>query len=139
MTITASEAVQDALDLLAVLDEAETPSAAAMQTGIRQINAMLRRWEANGLMLGWSPVTNPSDDLPIPDEAEQAVTYGLAVRLAPRYGVEPRGDVVRGAETFLNDLRRDVAVASPIEPILDVPLPDAYYGAQTLGFGPGWT
>lgn len=132
---TVSDMVQNALDLLAILPEGETPTAAQMSTGIAALNAMARRWEANLCPQGWVDVTNPSETMPIPDESIEGFWYGLAIRLAPRYGVEPSRLVIVGAEKFLNDMRRDVAVASPIIPVVDIPLPDAYYGANSLGFG----
>jgi len=55
---------------------------------------MCNRWEANGLALGWVNVTAPDGTMPSPTEAEEAIAYNLALRLAPEYGVQPRQDVV---------------------------------------------
>jgi hypothetical protein len=96
-----------------------------METGIEALNAMMQRWEADLLSLGWSPVASPGDELPIPVEAEQPVAYCLAVLLAPEYGVTPLSTVTQEANAGLNALLRDQAVATPILPILDAPIPSS--------------
>lgn len=130
MAITVGDAIKRSLRLIRAIDANEAPEAADMETAIEALNAMLRRWEANGLALGWVPVSNPSDDLPVPDEAHEAVVYQLALRIAPEYGKMPSPLVVDGASEFLNALRRDQAVATPIQPILDTPWPE---GASVRG------
>jgi len=117
------ELVARALRLIQVIDARQPVKASDMQTGIAALNGLVRRWEANTLSLGWSPVSNPSDDLPLPDEALDAAAYNLALRLAPEYGVDPAAAVVQVALETLADLRRDQAVATPIRPILDAPIP----------------
>lgn len=121
---TVAELAARSLRLIQVIDAVQPVKPQDMTTAIQALNAMVRRWEANGLSLGWQPVANPSDPLPLPDEAEEAVAYNLAVRLAPEYGVEVSAVVAVGAGEFLADLRRDQAVATPIRPILAVPVPD---------------
>lgn len=121
---TVATLVARSLRLIQVIDVVQPVKPQDMSTAILALNAMVRRWEANGLALGWQPVDNPSDELPFPEEAEEAVAYNLAVRLAPEYGTEISQMVGFGAEQFLNELRRDQAVATPIRPTLAVPFPD---------------
>jgi len=131
MTTTAT-LVARSLRLIQVIDPTQPVKATDMTTAIEALNAMLRRWEADGLALGWQSVENPSDPLPLPEEAEEAVAYNLAKKLAPEYGT-PVPDLVReGADSGLNDLLRDQMVATPIRPILDVPLPQAEGDATRL-------
>lgn len=125
MTTTA-KLVSRSLRLIQVINATQPVKAVDMQTGIEALNAMMRRWEADGISLGWQPVDNPSDELPLPEEAEQAVAFNLAVTLAPEYGVEPSALVIAGAMGGMNDLLRDQAVATPIQPILDAPVPDRW-------------
>lgn len=124
------EIVQDALQYLGVLDAAAAPSAEDMQVSLRQLNMMMRRWEANGLSLGWNDVSNPDDDLPAPPEAEQAIGYNLAIMLNGRFKIPLNEllDVVQNAQSGYADLLRDQAVATPIRPILDAPSGD-WWGA----------
>ena len=118
--------VTRSLRLLQVIDPLQAVKPAYMESGIDALNGLMRRWEANGLTLGWTSVVNPSDDLPLPEEAEQAVAYNLAMILAPEWGVTPLPAVVAYALDGLSDLLRDQAVATPIQPILDIPWPQGW-------------
>lgn len=134
---TATEMVSWALQLIRVVDPGEDLTDYQYNGGRRALNAMLRRWEANGLALGWQDIDNPADPLPLPPEAEQAVAYNLALMLRPLYGATPETDVMRTAATSLNDLLRDQAVAAPLMPILSAPWPSAYWygrGGSYNGF-----
>lgn len=131
------ELVARSLRLIQVIDARQPVKAADMATAIAALNGMLRRWEANTLALGWSQVENPSDELPLPDEATDAVAYNLALRLAPEYGVQPLPDVRLTAKDTLADLLRDQAVATPIQPILSVPAPATVIGSNDLN-GESW-
>lgn len=111
---TVSSTIARALRLIAVIDAQEDVNPKDSQTAIEALNAMMARIEANGLALGWAPVSNPSDDLPVPVEAEQFVPYALALILAPEYGVEPPLAVAQFADMGLRELQRDRFVAEPI-------------------------
>jgi hypothetical protein len=123
---TVADFVRDTLGLIQVVDPRQPVQNEYMQTGIRFLNRLCGRMEANTLSLGWVPVSNPSETLPLPAEAELGVMYSLAIMLAPQYGVTVSAEVVAGSEAFMNDLRRDQAVATPIQPILDAPVPDRF-------------
>ncbi len=137
---TVAKAVARALRLIQVIDPTQTVKDQDMETAIEALNAMMQRWEADLLSLGWSPVAAPGDELPVPVEAEQAVAYCLAVLLAPEYGVTPLSAVVQLANASLNDLLRDQAVATPILPILDAPIPSNWgnNGALNSLDGSNW-
>ena len=135
---TVSKIVARSLRLIQVIDPSQTVNDQDMETGIEALNAMVQRWEADLLSLGWSPVASPQDVVPIPLEAEQAVAYCLAVMLAPEYGVSPLPSVVQLANSGYADLLRDQAVATPIRPILDCPAPANWgQGANSLN-GSNW-
>lgn len=112
---TVMEVVSRTLRILRVLPANSAPRPADMSDAIKALNAMMRRWEANGLGLGWSDVSNPSDDMPIPPEAEEAVAYNLALRLRGEYGVVLDRDTIALAQEGLSALRRDRKVANPLE------------------------
>ena len=76
---------------------------------------MMRRWEANGISLGWNEVSDPNIEAPLPLEALEAVCANLAVRLAPKVGAAPDPAVVQMATDGLGLLRRDILIAHPIE------------------------
>lgn len=106
-----AEVVRDALLLLRVLDATEAPEAEDMQDAIRALNLMMNTMEAEGISVGWSPVSNPDDDMPVPAETEEALTYVLAMRLRPKYGVALDPDLFQSAQDGLGNLRAQVASA----------------------------
>lgn len=123
---TVADFVKDTLGLLGVVDPRQSVQPDDFATALRFLNRLCTRLEANGLAMGWADVDNPSDTLPLPPEAELGVMYNLAVMLAPQYTVNVSGEVAAGAEAFLAALRRDQAVATPIQQIVDVPTPGAW-------------
>lgn len=122
---TVAKLVARSLRMLQVVDPMQSVKPQDMAVGIEYLNTMMARWEANGLALGWSPVSSPSGDVPLPVEAETAVAANLAIELSPEYGTEPSPVLVSMAETGHNALRRDQAVATPIQQIVAVPRADA--------------
>lgn len=112
--VTVQDIVSRALRLLRVLDAHEAPEAQQMADAIFSLNAMMRRWEADGIALGWSPVDNPADVAPLPPEAEEAVAYNLALRLRAEYGASLDPDVIGIAQQGMAALKRDVLVAAPL-------------------------
>lgn len=129
---TVAKLVTRALRMIQVVDPMQSVKPQDMAGGIETLNAMMARWEADGLALGWSPVSNPSQDVPLPPEAETAVAANLAIELSPEYGTEPAPLLVRMATNEHADLLRDQMVATPIRPILDVPTPASETGAARL-------
>jgi len=121
---TVADFVKDTLGLLQIVDTVQPVKPQDMQTAIRFLNRLMTRIEANAISLGWSPVSSPSDTLPLPDEAELGVMYSLALVLAPQWGVSPSAEVMGGAQGFMSDLSRDQAVATPIQPIIAIPNPN---------------
>lgn len=103
------EVVRGALLLLRVTDATEAPEAEDAQDAIRALNLMMRAWEVEGISLGWRDVSTPADELPVPPEAEEVVTYSLALRLRPNYGVALEPDVISRAESGLAMLRAQIA------------------------------
>lgn len=129
---TAADFIKDTLGLLQIVSPNQPVKDADMQTGIRFLNRFMTRTEADGIATGWSPIASPSDVVNLSEEAELGVMYNLAMVLAPQWGVTPLPEVAAGAAMFMNALIRDQMVATPIRPILDVPWPDGYNGAQFI-------
>ena len=123
---TVADFVKDTLGLLQIVSPVQPVKPEDMQTAIRFLNRFMTRTEANSIATGWTPVANHSDTVPLPDEAELGVMYQLALVLAPQWGVDPLPTVVAGAKLFMDDLIRDQAVATPIQPIIAIPAPDTW-------------
>ncbi len=100
--------ISRSLRLLQVINANETPKAKDYETGIETLNSMVSRWEANGIPLGWSPVSAPDDTVPAPDSAHDAIAYHLALRLRPEYGASVDPDVFQTAQSLMADVLRDV-------------------------------
>lgn len=116
-----SSVLNRALRLLKAIDASSATPALDSQTAIVALNAMCVRWEANGLALGWSPVTNVDGVLPAPEEAEEALAYNLAVALAPEYpSVADFDRVERRARDSLAELRRDRLTEMPLRLVNDL-------------------
>jgi hypothetical protein len=128
--------VARSLRLIQVIDPQQSVKATDMSTAMDALNGMMARIEADGTALGWSPISSPSDDLPLPDEAIQAIAANLAIVLSPEYGVTPMPTVQAMALVGMENLMRDVAVSTPIQPILAVPTP-TYRDARQLN-GESW-
>ena len=124
--------VRDALGHLRVIDANAPVKPIDMRDAIRALNLMVRRWEADGLALGWSDVSEPTDVLPLPPEAEEAVGYNLALRLRARYGVQVDPDIVALASAGLSALQRDRIVEMPL--VLDRAFAPCSYNIRTDGY-----
>lgn len=117
-----STIINRALRLLEVVDVGDPTQAADSTTAILALNQMCRRWEANGLAMGWADVAAVDDDLPAPPEAELAITFNLAVQLAAEYPLSDNFQLVATqAKDFLNELRRDRLTEMPLQLRSDLP------------------
>lgn len=101
--------IRDALQHLRVADANTALDENDAADALRALNQMMRTWEVEGVSLGWQDVAEASDDMPTPPEADEAIGYGLAIRLAPRFGVQPDAVTVQMAAQGLGTLRAFVA------------------------------
>lgn len=90
----AIDIIRDALEQLRVADGDNALDANDTAAGLKSLNAMMRAWEADGISLGWSDVTNATAAMPTPPEADEAIGANLAIRLAAKYGKQPDASVV---------------------------------------------
>ncbi len=104
--------ISRAMRIIRVLDADEAPEAKAAEDALEVLNQMLMRWEADRISLGWSELDDVSDELPLPAESLEAVTYNLASQLAVEYGVATDGKVEAMADNGYKALLRDVFTSS---------------------------
>ena len=113
--------IRDALLHLKVIASDETPEAQQYADGMRQLNLMMRRWEADGIAVGWVDVDNPDDVLPAPAEIEEAIGYNLALKMRPRFGVNIEPDVIEFARAGKMALLADIASRDAARLSYDLP------------------
>jgi hypothetical protein len=105
MTITVKEAVTDALEEINYLAAEEPIEPADGQTAIRYLNDMMSMWDALGVSLGYTRVSNMGDTLTIADGALYGVKKLLAISLAPKFrstiSADLREEAKRGWEAIL--------------------------------------
>jgi hypothetical protein len=121
---TVQQTVTRALRTIRVLEASGTPTGADMSTGLQILNSMMARWEADGLALGWVAVTSPSEDLPVPAEADEAIVYNLAARMGMEYGQPLSRELAYAAQSNYDALLRDRIVEMPLNQKNGLPVPD---------------
>lgn len=106
--ITNIKVITDALRCLNVIREGQAPNANQSANVLRMLNQMLFAWEADGTVLGYFEQSNPGDTCPIPQWAEQGVTYMLAIAIAGDYGADPLPSVIKRADDGYQTILRTV-------------------------------
>ena len=87
MSLTNLQLIDDALRELNVISEVGTASAEQGAFALRRLNQMMDLWrETMDIDIGYFSQSSTSDTLPIPQWTYLAVTYGLAVSIASKYG-----------------------------------------------------
>lgn len=81
--------ITDALRLLGVIAENETPSAEQGQHALDRMNRMLESWGEEGVDLGWFEQSSTADTIPAPKWAERGVISKLAQDLQAVYPTNP--------------------------------------------------
>jgi hypothetical protein len=108
MSVTNLQIISDALRSLNVINETETPSAEQGAICLRELNQMLAQWAVEGNTVGYATQSATSDTCPIPDWAESAVKYKLALKIAHYFGAEPSISVVASADDAYTTLQRTI-------------------------------
>lgn len=127
---TGTQIITRAYRMIGVKSASTPLSATEIADGLEALNAMLVRWEADGLAMGFSSLSSAGSTIGIPAEAEEGVCANLAVTLAPEFGVTPAPKIVEMADSGLRALQRDVLKPEPV--CLDVPNDSARsYNIQT--------
>jgi hypothetical protein len=99
--------IEDALREINVISEVDSASSEQGSFALRKLNQMMALWEERDINnLGWYPQPNTSGTIPIPDYAELAVTTGLAIALAPKYGASISAELAAVAQSAFSTVQR---------------------------------
>lgn len=116
---TGTQIIERAARLNGVKAQGQPLSAEDTAAYLEGLNAMLIRWEADGLSLGFSAMSAATGTIPIPAENEEAVAYNLAVVMAPEFGRPVDAVVGMKADMGLRALEREVI--KPVVKCSDLP------------------
>jgi hypothetical protein len=98
MADTAATLIKDSLGEISVSAAEYEPTGEMLSSGIRFLNRMMTSWASNGLSLGYTVVTGPSDSITVPDGALDGIMTNLALRLAPRYDAQVTPELALAAK-----------------------------------------
>ncbi|MBK9497739.1 MAG: hypothetical protein IPO08_25155 [Xanthomonadales bacterium] len=107
MTTSYQDVVRDALQLLNVITEIDTPSAEQGVHGLRILNDMMAHWLEQGLDVEYAPSDSLTEEIDVEKSALRAIKYGLAVELAAYYRDTLTPVIVEQAQTAWDTLRRN--------------------------------
>lgn len=113
MAETASSIVTDALGEILVSAAEQPVEAVEMSTGIRFLNRMMATFDSNGVSLGFTVITGPSDAITVAAGAIDGMVANLALRLAPQFDVATTPELIAAAK---NGYQAMLNIAVTIEP-----------------------
>lgn len=107
MAETAGTVIKDALGEIIVLGAEAPVEGEDAQAGIRYLNRMMAAFDADGIALGYTEVSNFSDLITVPAGAIDGMVTQLAVRLHAQYeGADPLSqDLLARAISGKNTMR----------------------------------
>lgn len=108
--------IGDALRLVNVINEVETPSAEQGATALRVLNQLMEEWEECGIKVQYYEQTSTSVNFPCPAWTESAVTSALAIRLAPFFGASVSPEVAAQYDMAYSALLRK-AMNAKLQPV----------------------
>ena len=85
-TLTFNDLLSRSLREIGVIRPNQTPTATQLQQALPTVNSLFEDWEADGIELGWYPLSAGTDVLPIETKDERMVIYNVAVELAGQFG-----------------------------------------------------
>jgi len=112
---TAETLIDDAFNNLEIKSTETALTGEEISLGIRYLNRMLVTWASNGIDIGFNKVFDKATETEIPDYAEEAVIYGLSVRLAPGFGVIVTPALGMAAAASLKALELRTIRLEPVE------------------------
>jgi len=99
---TAEDVVSDILQEITVQSPEQELPAVDFQTVVRYMNRFMASLDAMGTKLGYTNVSNPSDQITIPAGAEEGLVFNMALKVATTYDIAVSVDLAMKARDSLN-------------------------------------
>lgn len=100
----AIDVISRALRLIGVTSDGEALEASVASDALGVLNGLLAEWYGNIAIPDYS-VTSLTADMTIDDGDKEALSYQLALRLAPEYGQSLTAEFVQAADASMTALR----------------------------------
>lgn len=110
---TAASVISDALENILVQAAEQPLLAVDFQKGRRSLNRMMNRFASQGLDLGYTQVTEPTDPITVPDGAIEGIIANLSKALLAPYDMPLTTELALDAKLGLDAIR---VIAVNIEP-----------------------
>ena len=108
---TIIEIIDDALRDINVISEVDSASAEQGKFGLRKLNQMMNLWQqTKDIDLGYFNQSSTTTDIPIPEWAELAVTTGLSIAMAPKYGATTSPELLAIAQSSIGAVQTKIMV-----------------------------
>lgn len=108
---TVLEVIEDALREINVISEVDSASAEQGKYALRRLNQMMNLWrETMDIDLGWFDQSTTSGTMPTPDWAELAITMGLAITIAPKFGASISAETASVAQSAIGGVQTKLIV-----------------------------
>ena len=125
MSETALTIIKSALQEINVQASEQPIQGDEFQDSVRYLNRMMAEFDAAGIALGYTKVSDPNDPIIVPDGAINGMVFNLAIRLAQMFD-EPVGQTLAIAASESLKAMRNIGVVS---------LPSNYGGNLPIGSG----
>ena len=103
-----------------------------MNTGMRYLNRMMNKFDAQGISLGYTNVSSPSDAITVADGAIAGLIDNLSIKLAPVYGHSIGAELVANAKDGLAAMRKIANKILPTRFPCTLPIGS---GNESYGYG----
>ncbi len=108
---TILEVIEDALRDINVISEVDPASPEQGKSGLRKLNQMMNLWrETKDIDLGYFDQDATNGTIPIPDWSLLAVTSGLSVVMAPKYGATVSPELAAVAISSIGGVQTKIQV-----------------------------
>lgn len=94
---TAGSLINSSLQEILVQASEAPIEPAEMQVAIKYLNRMMAAYSVAGINIGYTVVTDPSDEITVPDPAIEGMVFNLALRLCSQYDTQASQELLLNA------------------------------------------